>query len=281
MKNTTKYIAIILIVILTTIFAAACTNVTVDALITEDNLVTYTYDIMVTDIDEDDINYDGIQLFFLDIKKYWEEEGLDCELLIGDGGIHLTGTLSKQCSTREEAFNTLYEYMTHKTSVFDDVTLNYTEDFYKASYSLVSHLDLRGIINEDIYSVYPEIVGDDVNEFIKGFKATVKVSLPTDADASSGVENIIQNELVTDVTLDKLVEISLSGTITNTQNAASEAVLKKSESVSRISILISGSVALLSIVSLIVLIVYNRKNKLHEEDIPKQKADSEEQKSEE
>jgi len=270
MKKTTKYAATILIIALTVIFAIGCTNATIDASITNDNLVTYTYNIVVGDIDEEDINYDELQLFFLDIKKYWEEEGLDCELLLENDSINLTGTLFKQCTTREEAFDTLYEYMTHKTSAFDDVTLNYTEDFYKTNYSLVTHLDLSGIIDEDVYNVYPQIVGDDVNEFIDSFKATVKISLPTDGDASQGEEKIIQSESVTDVTLDEPVEISLSGVITNIQNIESENNLIKAESGSIITIIISGSIALLSILILAILIILKRRQDLHGTEEPEE-----------
>lgn len=270
MKNTTKYLVTIFIITLTIIFAVGCTNVSVDASITKDHLVTYTYNITVDDIDEEDLNYDELQLFFLDIKKYWEEEGLKCELLMDNDTINLTGVLSKQCMSREEAFDTLYEYMTHKTSIFDDVTLNYKEDFYKTDYALVAHLDLSGVIDEDVYSVYPQIVGDDVNAFMDGFKASVTISLPADGDAVQGEANVIEKQSITDVSLDEPTEILLNGTITNTQNTESENDLVKAKSNSKTTIIISGIIALLSITGLIILMFIKRNMKLDDEDEPKE-----------
>ena len=261
MKNTTKYLVTILIITLALVFAAGCTNVEVNASITEDNLVTYTYNILVDDIDDEDINYDEIRLFFLDIKKYWEEQGLDCELLLENAQINLTGTLSRQCENREEAFDTLYEFMTHKTSIFDDVTLNYTEDFYKTNYSLITHLDLSGVIDEDVYEVYPKIVGDDVNDFIDSFKAVVKFSLPTEGVSEQGETMIIQSESSTEVTLEEPVEISLSGNISNIENTESEANLENVKAKSKNAMFISGIIALLSLAGLAVLIIIKRNTK--------------------
>ncbi|MEX1375880.1 MAG: hypothetical protein AB1Z23_00255 [Eubacteriales bacterium] len=184
MKKILKYLISTLSLIV--VFAlTSCAQFNIDAKITEDNFVSFSYILEFIELDKEDANYNQIELFLLDVKEHWEENGVVGHIETSDNSVRLTGKMEKQCETREDAFNTLYSFMTNEVSVFDNASLNYYESDYKAEYKLEFSIDMTGIVDEQIYESHPAIVDEDVNEFIKEFKCNISFSLPYNDDPKS------------------------------------------------------------------------------------------------
>jgi len=258
MNSKTKYITLALI-ILTISILTSCAQFNIEAQITPDNLVTYSYTFNFDNMNEDKLNYEELKLFLLDIQKYWGDNGIKCDMNIYENNIEFIGTMEKQCETREEAFETLYQYMTNKISLFDNVTLNYTDNYYTTEYSLTSTVDLTGIVDEQIYEVHPTIVDEDVDEFINSLKCTATFSLPYNDNIDS--LEIIQNKIVSDIALTSPTNIVIAGIIHNNDLKINEKDLLNKRNKQRISIIIFALLGLLTLCFSILLIVKLIKSK--------------------
>ena len=265
MKKIIKYTISALIISLVLAFAG-CAEFNIEGKITEDNTVSFSYVLKFTGMDkEEDLNYDQLELFLLDVQNYWEAKGVDATMNLYDDGMELIGLMEKKCETREEAFNTLYEYMTNEITVFDNVSLSYTGDYYEVAYNVSGSVDLTGIMDEQIYEAHPEIVIEDVDEFMQNLSCNITFSLPYN-DSVDAVE-IIQNE--TAISFTDTAAFNIDGVIKNndllqeekdllTEKGMLEADIKKYRLFTYIG---AGLLALVIIAIVVLNILGKKKNK--------------------
>jgi len=256
MKNIYKLLTLSLIVIAAIAFTG-CAELNINAEITPENLVTYSYTLDFTDLDEDEPNYTELQLFLLDIAEHWENNGVEADIATSPTAMSLTGVMQKQCASRYEAFNTLYEFMTNEISLFDNVSLDYNEDYYTANYALIADIDLTGIVDEQIYEVHPSIVDNDVDEFIQNMKCNAIFSLP----ANDSLEVMEINSVVSsyDIPFNVPYSIAIIGTVTDNLKAAVENALHAKQNRLRATMIIAGAVALAALVGIVVLVLISKK----------------------
>ncbi|MBN2879951.1 MAG: hypothetical protein JXN65_10045 [Clostridia bacterium] len=248
-----KKIILTAIILMTIFVFSGCADIWIDAEITQDNLVTYSYILNFTGLDKDDPNYGQLELFLLDIQRYWEQNGIICSTDITDESIVLTGTMQRQCADREEAFNTLYEFMTNKITPFESVTLNYNSDFYSSSYILDAAIDLSGVLDQEVYEVHPQLVIDDITEFLQNSKCTAVFTLPYSETADS--KEVIPKETIVNIPLDAPVKISISGSAASIENMQIEKNLMLKVKTQRALIIISAVSAVGAVAALIILIM--------------------------
>ncbi len=254
-----KKIMMLALILLTILIFAGCADIKIDAEITPENLVTYSYIMNFTNLDSEDPNYEQLEIFLMDIQKYWEENGVDCETNITDTSVNLTGTMQKQCADREEAFNTLYEYMTNKISLFESVNLDYTGDFYSSSYTINAKVDLSGVLDEQIYRVHPKMVTDDVDEFMQNITCTAVFRLPYSEENSS---EITLKETSTNISFESATDIYVTGSAENIENIKLEKQLKIKLIIQTILIVVAAVVFLAAMGMLIFMAVNRKKNRL-------------------
>ncbi len=247
-----KKIIIAALILLTIMVFTGCADIKINAEITPDNLVTYSYIMEFTELDSGDPNYEQLEIFIMEIQKSWQENGVDCSTDITETSMSLTGTLQKQCADREEAFNTLYEYMTNNISPFESVSLDYNEDFYSASYALTAKIDFSGIIDEQIYEVHPQMVTDDVNAFLETVTCTAVFSLPYTTEENS--TTAMQSEDIIPLSLDEPTDIAIARNVQNINNIALEKQLKLKITFQRILLIIAGAAALSAATAFIFVI---------------------------
>ena len=262
MKNKLKYI-----VALAAAFAAlvltSCAQLGITAEIDADNNVSYTYEITITGMSEDDINYNETKSYLGKIMRYWsDEEGFDTSLESQDGTLRMTAVLEKQCDSRQEAFEELYKYMTNSVSPFESVEYEYSQNFYYEDYSLTSAVSFEGMVDDDIYSVYPTTVGDDIDEFLSSLTCTVTFSLPLNESDIS--DEVTQNVVIKNIPLEGESEISISGVINNNVNVRYENNLLSTKAHQEKTIIIFSAAGVLALAALIVIIILRRKAKKKE-----------------
>lgn len=254
MKKNIILSAILLLILLV---STGCADIRIDAEITQDNIVTYSYILNFTGLDKDDPNYGQLELFLMDIQSYWEQNGIICSTNITDESLVLTGTMKQQCESREDAFNTLYEFMTNKITPFESVTLNYNGGFYSSSYILDASIDLTGVVDQEVYEVHPQMVIDDIAEFLQKSKCTAVFTLPYSETADS--KEVISKETIINIPFDTPVEISISGTAASIENIQLEKYLMNKVNTQRALTIISAASALGALAVLIMLIMNRKK----------------------
>jgi len=262
MKNKLKFI-IISAVLAALLSLAGCAELNINASIDQRNVVDLSYEIIIPEIDQEDINYTETKSFLGKIMKYWtQEEGFDTHLDSSGNTLHLSAHLTKECASRQEAFQELYNYMTNSVSPFVNVTYDYNQNFYYEDYSLNAAINLSGIIDDDIYTVYPSIVGDDADEFLNNLKCTVTVSLPqNESDVSDAVT---LNVVTVDVPVDSETEIAISGIINNNVNVRYENNLLATKAYQKKMIIILSAAAAALVGVLVLIIVLRKKQKKKE-----------------
>ncbi len=246
MKKTIKYI-VLFTVIIAAAALAGCADITIQAEITDTNFVSYSYIMDFTELDRDDPNYAQLELFLLDVKEHWEENGAVGHIETSDTEIKLTGTMEKQCSSASEAFNTLFGFMTNEISVFEGAAIDYSEENDSANYSITANMDLTGLVDSQIYDIHPELVTNDVDEFMQNITCKAIFTLPY----NDTTEPVISQKVTTfDIPFDKQYSLEISGIINDAETMSEQAVLmneqakiKKTITVS--SIIAGGSLALL------------------------------------
>jgi len=250
MKRKLTLLAIIMILI--AIFSG-CATVEIDASIAPDNFVSYSYTLVFSNLDSEDPNYNQLRLFILDMQEYWEKNGVACDTSITESSISLKGTIQQQCASQEEAFNTLYEYMTNEISPYDNVTLAYNEDNFRTDYSIEADMDFSKVVDQKVYDVHPQIVINDVDEFLNTVKVTAVFTLPSNEGTESMV--IESKTLNFDIPIDSPYSIKIDGTINDNEAAAREK--QAGARVKRLGAAIAVSVVLAaaSLIAIIVMIV--------------------------
>lgn len=265
MKNINKLLIAALLFLLAIAFTG-CAELNIDAEITPDNLVTYSYTLNFTELDEDDPNYTELQLFLMDVAEHWEQYDVEADITTSPTSMSLTGVMQKQCASRNEAFSTLYEFMTNEISLFDNASLDYNEDYYTANYNLTADIDLTGIVDEQIYDIHPSIVDNDVDEFMENIKCSATFSLP--ANDSADEMNIVSAVSVYDIPFNAPYSILINGMVTDNQKAAEENALISKQGKLRTTMIISGVIALAALVGIVVLILISkRKHKTEQAEI--------------
>ena len=260
MKNKLKFI-VITVILLMLIALGGCTEININASINEDNEVNYSYEVIITKIEREDINYQEAKAYLSKMMKYWQDkEGFKTSLTTDNAQLHMTAWLKEDCDTREEAFQVLYEYMTNSVSPFINVDYNYSQNFYYEDYSLNASINLEDIADEDIYTVYPSIVGDDVDEFFSNLKCTVNISLPhNDSEVS---DDITQKVDIFGVPIAGEKHISVSGVINNNENVRYENNLMLTKARQKKTLIIlSGAAAVFIALLIVIIILKKKKNK--------------------
>lgn len=263
MNRIKKYIIAAAIVCFALVFAG-CTEFVIDASINEDNTLTYSYKIDVSDIDSADVSYSQVKEYLHKVERHWENNGFDAKVSIYDNGIHVSTKIEEDFETREQAFAALYQHMTNDISPFVDVDYTYNLNYYYEDYTLDAALDFSNIIDSEIYNVYPDIVGKDVDAFLDTAICTVNISLPK----NEGTEDDIISENIETVTssLTGKSSINISGIINNNANKKYEQDLHAKRDLEIKNMIIFFSIALVLIVALIVLIVLAKKKKKHSDE---------------
>lgn len=272
MNKIKKYI-IAAILVLSALLFSGCSEFIINASIDENNLMTYSYKIDVKDIDIDDINYMQVKGYMEKIQHHWESSGYDAEIFNYDDGISVYLEIKEQCDSREQAFAALYKSMTNDISPFVDVNYYYNLNYYYEDYSLNARLDFSETIDDDIYTVYPDVVGKDVDEFLKSAQCTVNISLPENKSTETDI--ISQNSQTFSSSLTEKINISMASIINNNANKIYEQELTAKKELEQKTMLIFFSIALVLIAALVVLIVLRKKknaklndNTNQENDIP-------------
>ncbi|MEX1377781.1 MAG: hypothetical protein AB1Z23_09990 [Eubacteriales bacterium] len=255
MKHFLKYIITTLIVV-SAIFLVGCAEINIDASISDENLVSYTYTMHFSDLDEDDPNTKALESLLLEINSHWKDNNFDSELTSEGSDTTLICKMEKQCETREEAFQVLYEFMTNEITLFDDVSYTYTKDFYKEEYSIVSHIDLTKMIDDEIYEAYPAIVGENIDDFAQNIKCTVTFSLPSN---ESDDDEIVQSKTTTQLSFLEPTEIDINGLINNNENIRYENSLLEAKDDNTRKAIIYGGVSLVLIVVGGLLLIFRKK----------------------
>ncbi len=258
MKNKSKLTILILLAVTAAVFTG-CSELKIESSISADNLVTHMYELSISGVEDTDVNYKEIREFLHKVSDNWKEAGFDSKVIIKDDLILVRGTLTKQCSSREEAFITLYEFMTSPASPFSNVEYGYNLNYYYEDYFLKASLDFSDIVDNDIYTAYPSIVGEDVDKFFENFKCTVNFSLPE--NNSLETDEISQNILVKDITPNGENEIVLSGRINNNANAQYEKDLIAKREKEEKNLIVFTSAGLFAIIVLIILIILRKRKK--------------------
>ena len=256
MKKYLKHI-ILAITILSVFLLAGCAEININASISNENLVIYTYTLNFNELDEDNPNTKSLETLLIETNSYWQDLGFDSELTSEGDTTTLVCTMQKQCATREEAFQALYEFMTNEITLFDDVSYTYINGFYKEDYSIVSHLDLSKIIDEEIYEVYPKIVGENVDDFAQSINCTVTFSLPV--NESTETDALSQSQTVTAVGFSEPAEINISGYINNNENMRYENSLLEEKSKTMKALIIFGGASLLAVILAVILLIFRKK----------------------
>ena len=257
MKKNLKY-SLLFIIILTLSSLIGCGQININAAITEDNEVTYSYK-MVFNIEEDDINYSGVTTYLLKIKNHWEESGFKANIKTEEESITLIGKISEEYETRQEAFAALYSYMTNDISPFVDVEYEYNMNYYYEDYILKANINLEGLADEDIYTAYPSIVGEDVDDFLENMKCTITINLPQNNSKES--DDIVENIVIVDVPFNEQAEVSLSGIINNNANARYEQELNAKKEKEQKNLIIVSCITITCIIGLIILLITASKAK--------------------
>lgn len=271
MKLTILVLAISLITALT-----GCANVAIDAQITPDNLVTYSYTLSFAELDKENPNYEQLELFLLDIKEHWEENGVTGRIETADTTMKLTGTMQKQCESQYEAFETLYSYMTNEISPFDSVSLDYNHMEYIADYLLTANIDFTGILDEQIYETHPDIIDRDVEEFMDNLTCTATFSLPV-SDGENPA-NIIESVSSHNIPLDNPYSIVVGNTV-NQKDTDEMALYVKRDNLLK-AVKISGAIAgaaLLAVVALIVIGILKKKKSTSEDEVAEKSEENKEE----
>lgn len=258
MNSIKKYI--IAVVLLTFALAfAGCTEMKIEASIDENNTLTYSYKIDVTDIDKDDINYSQVQSYIEKIEDHWEDNGYEAAISTYDDGISIYMEIIEHYGTREEAFAGLYKCMTNEISPFADVDYTYNLNYYYEDYTLDASLDFSNIVYEEIYNVYPGAVGKEVDDFLNSFICTVTISLPINESITDDV--ISQNIKSFDVPIDGKSSIHIEGKINNNENLKYEQDLTAKMKKQKMTVIISYLVSFVGASALAMLIILWRKKK--------------------
>lgn len=262
MKNIYKYIITAVIVVGMMLFAG-CGTLDIKAEITEDNLVTYSYTIIVTEIEDDEKNNKSIESLLIAINSHWNDIGFDSELTTDNETSTLTCTMQKQCDSRQQAFETLHEFMTNEITLFDSAEYSYIKDYYKEEYLIQSQINLKGIVSDQVYEVYPAVVGENIDEVLDSIVCKAVFSLPVNQSETS---DVIKTETKTfDIPLDQAVNISIDGQIANNANAQYEKdlIAEQEDRQSKLIIYaIIGAVGLIAVVvQLIIFIKSGKKEK--------------------
>ncbi|MEX1376451.1 MAG: hypothetical protein AB1Z23_03145 [Eubacteriales bacterium] len=251
---------------------AGCTELKIDASIDENNMLTYSYKIDVTDIKKDDINYDEVKLYLEKIEQHWEDNGYDAAISTYDGGISIYMEINEQYETRGAALAGLYKCMTNEISPFSDVDYTYNLNYYYEDYTLDASLDFSNIINEQIYTAYPGAVGKEADDFINSAKCTVTISLPINESIEDDVIN--QNTKSFDVPIDKRSSIHMQGKINNNENLEYERDLIAKSEKQKENVIISAIVLFVSILILAIVIIlwgkWRKKKKPQDEEDEKE-----------
>ena len=258
MKNTIKY-TLLTLVIITILAFTGCAEFNIDAKITADNFVSYTYTLNFTELDEEDPNYSQLELFLLDIKEHWEQNGVEGRIETTDTTIKLTGTMEQQCTSREEAFNTLYSFMTNEISVYDSVKLDYTETDYRADYNYELMIDLTGVVDEQIYEKHPTIVDEDVDKFMENFKCSSTFTLPYN-DKPQSME-ITEQITETAISLDAPIIYNVHGMVVDSAaKQHDENLLAQKSKLSR-NIIIFSTIAIIAFLGIVAIVIVGSKSK--------------------
>jgi len=258
MNKIKKYIIAAALIISVLLFAG-CTEFLISASIDENNILVYSCKIDVKDIDVDDLNYMQVKGYFEKLQHHWKDNGYESDIFPYDGGISVYMEIQEQHETREEAFAALYGHMTNEISPFSNVDYDYNLNYYYEDYFIDAKLDFSQMIDSDIYDIYPDIVGKDVDEFLDSVKCTVEFSLPKNESFTTDI--ISENNKKYDISLIKESNISIVGIINNNANKVYEQDLDAKRNYEQKSMLIFFSVAFILIALLVLLIVFRVKKK--------------------
>lgn len=272
MSKIKKYIIAAALIIIASLFAG-CAEITIFAYIDAYNTMTYRYVVDVDDIDLDDVNYNQVKGYFEKLERHWEKSGYDTDIYPYDDGISIYMEISETYETREEAFAALYDAMTNEISPFTDVDYGYNLNYYYEDYYIDATLNFSEIVDNDIYDVYPGVVGEDVNELLNNIKCTAYFNLPENEGTMDDI--IKMNKKSFDISLDSETPINISGKINNNANRVYEENLQAKRSLEQKNMIIFFSITLASIIILVLLIV-SKKMKTKTQDTESRDATSDE-----
>jgi|GEM_PF-2983704 len=258
MKKIKKYLVIIIatIVMLT---ITGCIDIIIDGQITEDNIAKLTYTLAFVDVKEKDDVYNSLMDFLYELTEYWQEEGFNADIVVDDDNVTALCMMEKQCETREEAFEALYGFLSNDITVFDKIDYTYNSNFYSENYAIDVVINFEGIIDENIYSEYPKIVGEDIDKAIEKTKCAVRFELPyidSSTESTTSTKLFEQN-----VSFDRETRIHIEGIIDNVDNIEYEKDLQSKKGRQELLIIIFSILALLSVVSIVDILILKRKRK--------------------
>lgn len=253
MKNKLKYLLIFSLFIITIPVLSGCAEFSINASINQDNMVEYSYEIIIRDLADDDKNYSEAVSYLEELAAHFAEAGFSSSVEETESELEMTALIEKQCSTRQEAFEELYNYMTNSVSPFIDVDYEYNLNYTYEDYYLKANINLDGMVDDDIYTIYPLIVGDDVDEFLSNLTCSYNISLPQNESTEADI--ITQKIVSGNIPLDTQTEIFISGKINNNAHTLYEKeLLKKWNN----NILLLAAGILITILAVIAIIIFSR-----------------------
>lgn len=241
-----------------------CTDVLIDAKITSDNLVKMTYTLSFSDTRDDKVMHDSLMEFLYDLTEYWQEIGYDASIRIEDRFVIAYCNMEKQCETREQAFEVLHEFMTNEITVFDKVEYTYNQDYYKEDYTISADIDMSNMIDENIYTEYPVIVGEDIDRVMDEANVVVRFTLPYDDTQEDNQinEKVFENTVM----LNAPATVTAQGVIHNYYNIEKELYLFEAKEKKQHTLYILAAAAFVSIAGLITLLILGKRKKKKDDD---------------
>lgn len=262
MKIRIKFLLFILTLTIITIFTG-CTEFNISASIDKDNLVNYSYVITITGLDNPSENYNEAVSYLDEMGAHLDEAGFETTIEKEEGLLKMTSVIQKSCTSRQEAFGELYNCMTNSVSPFIDVEYEYNLNYYYEDYYLKANINLDGMVDDDVYEIYPSIVGDDIDEFLSSLKCTYTISLPENESTETDI--ITQKTITGSIPLDAQTEILVSGKINNNANVFYEKELlgKWNKNI----LMLAGGI-LITILAVIGIIIFSRAIKANNKEKP-------------
>lgn len=251
---------------LSVLLISGCTDINIKCSVSSDNTANMEYSIAIDTSNIESNDYEMLISDLNDIVGHWDSyDDVTANIIESDAEnkVYMSMHMEEQCSDREEAFNTLYSFMSSELSVFDKVRYAYNKNYYGEDYEINGIVDFSKIINSDELSeAYPNYVQSDLQKVLDNTTLTMTFTLPENISQDSN--EIIYKTTEQQLSLNNPSEFNINGTINNTENIKFEHLIlnTKDDYTQKIYLLISLFLLLLILsITFIIIIKKMRKSK--------------------
>lgn len=258
-----KKVVLIITLLLICMIFVGCTIVTMEYKLDIDNNLQIKYDVVFDKTTEEfkDFNYYNLKN---DITNHWEKQGFTVEVEENDSELIFVGTLEKQHSTRQEAYESLNSILKGEYSPFTAAGFEYASSYFEDEYNLITEISLKDLLRRSDYQVIPSDVQETLTKYANESEFTLLISLPgevveTNADSQNYGNSVSTN--IWNLKYGDEKELKLKTIIVNEENVNYHKNLTDSTNQNKIIFLCcAGGAVLVLIVFLIIFFV--RKSKI-------------------